>query len=267
VLRVTRLPGASTTAVHCLHLSDGTRLVSRRYAWPGFLQAEPAAPAREVDALRLAFSAALPVPEVVATDLTGNEVGDQVPLVLMTFLPGRAVAAPDLGRLAEVAAAIHAVEPAGFPHDYFPWYQGSKVGPPAMSTWPALWEAAIEVWTGAVPDYRPTFVHRDFHPGNVLWTRGRVTGVVDWANACRGPWGCDIAHCRANLTGLSGLGDADRFLAAYESITGTTYDPYWEVASVLEHGPSDWTAESVAESEPRLARALASMARLPPRRG
>jgi hypothetical protein len=32
------------------------------------------------------------------------------------------------------------------------------------------------------PDYRACFLHRDFHPGNVLFTGDglRISGVVDW---------------------------------------------------------------------------------------
>src|SRR5271163_1466098 len=76
VVGVVRLPGASSTAIHAVALSDGRRLVLRRYSWPGFLESEPAAPARELDALRLARDASLPVPEVVAADIDGSAVGD-----------------------------------------------------------------------------------------------------------------------------------------------------------------------------------------------
>jgi aminoglycoside phosphotransferase (APT) family kinase protein len=265
VVRAKRLPGASSTSIHGLYLSDGTRLVLRRYVWPGFIEAEPIAPRREVDALRFAFSRGLPVPEVVAADTTGTEIGDGVPALLMTFIAGRAVAVPDLDRLAEVAAAIHDTEPGDLGHDYFPWYGGAMTRPPVATRWPELWETALGLWHDAVPAYTPTFIHRDFHPGNVLWLRGRVSGVVDWPNACRGPWGCDVAHCRANLISLSGPEAADGFLASYEALTGRTYDRYWELASILEHGPSHWQPAQLAESEPYLARAVESIATLPSR--
>ena len=48
------------------------------------------------------------------------------------------------------------------------------------------------------------------------------------------------------------------FLAEYQSITGETMDPYWEIASVLEHSPASWTPERVARSERRLAAAVAA---------
>jgi Ser/Thr protein kinase RdoA (MazF antagonist) len=196
------------------------------------------------------------VPEVLAADVTGAVVGDGVPAILMTLVPGRAVGVPDLERLARVAATIHDVDPKGFGHDYFPWCQEATSGPPPSARRPELWHAAIDRWLNHPPGYRGAFIHRDFHPGNVMWSRGVSTGVVDWAEACRGPWGCDVAHCRAQLIQLGGPEVADRFLDAYEALTGGKLDPYWEIASVLEHGPSHWNPVNVAESEPRLERAL-----------
>jgi aminoglycoside phosphotransferase (APT) family kinase protein len=193
---------------------------------------------------------------MIAADITGEQVGDGIPVLLMTFIAGRALPDPDPFRLAEVVADIHDIDPDGFAHDYFPWYQGTMTTPPPVATSPVLWERAIELWHSAMPAYTPTFIHRDFHPGNVHWLWGRLAGVLDWANACRGPRGCDLAHCRGNLLDLGGLDAADRFVAAYRSITGEPYQPYWEMASILESDPSDWTKDSVADAEPRLARAV-----------
>lgn len=266
LVRVRRLAGASSTAVHGVYFADGTRLVLRRYVWPGFLEDEPIAPEREVDNLRFASRHGLSTPELVAADVSGTEIGDGVPALLMTFLPGRAMAAPDTERLARVAAAIHDADPVGLGHDYFPWYQGTTVAPPPESTWPRLWEVAIELWHGAAPAYTPSFIHRDFHPGNVLWWREQAAGVVDWANACAGPRGCDVATCRANLIDLAGPRAADDFQHAYESLTGEVFHPFWEMACILENGASFWTPRHLAESEPYLARAVAAQVELPARR-
>ena len=266
VVRIRRLQGASSAAVHGLYLSDGSRVVLRRYVWRHYLEAEPDAPPREVDVLRFASTRGLPAPGVIAADPTGQEIGDGVPVLLMTFLPGRAVAVPDLADLAALAASIHAFDADDLGYEYFRWYDGTMARPPAATEWPALWETAIELWRDAMPPYRPAFIHRDYHPGNVLWARGRVSGVVDWVNGCRGPSGCDVAHCRDNLISLSGWEAADRFLATYESVTGETYHPYWEIASELEHGPSWWTPRQLAQSEPRLAKALQALGHVPSRR-
>jgi aminoglycoside phosphotransferase (APT) family kinase protein len=259
VTGVRRLAGASSTAVHGLVLADGRRVVLRRYAWAAYMQAEPDAPQREVDSLVFARAHALAVPDVLAADVTGHEVGDGVPALLMSFVPGRAIAVPDLTSLAEVAATIHSLDADGFAHEYFPWYADTTLAPPPGSAQPSLWTRAIELWHTAMPPYEPRFIHRDFHPGNVLWSRGRPTGIVDWPNGCRGPRGCDVAHCRTNLISLSGEGAADTFTAAYESLTGERHHPFWELAAVLEHGPSWWTEAQLEEMEPRLARAVADL--------
>ena len=260
VERFRRLPGASTAAVHRLDLNDGTTVVVRRYLWKGFLEAEPDAPSREVACMRFAATAGLAVPEVIATDPAGVAIGDGVPTILMSFLRGRAVAVPNLRLLAEVAASIHAVDADGLGHDHFPWYVTEMTTPPPGSSSPRLWERAIEFRQTRPATYTPTLIHRDFHPGNIMWLRGELSGIVDWANACQGPVGCDLAHCRSNLRELEGIATGDRFVAAYRSLTGTDLHPYWILAGHLEHGHDHWTPERLARDEPDLAAALAALA-------
>ncbi len=256
IVRWRRLPGASTSAVHRLLFADGSSAVLRRYVWRWVLEDEPNVPQREVDSLRFAARHELPVPHVLAYDIDGAAIGDVTPALLMTHVPGSPVPAPDLRALAAVAAAIHTVDASPFAHRYFPWYGGALTDAPGGATDDRLWRRAIEVWHSQMPTYRPGLLHRDFHPGNVLWKRG-AAHVVDWANACAGPWGCDIAHCRDNLIRLAGFDAADQFLLRYRELTGVDYDPYWEIASVLEHSASSFHAERIAISEIRLGVAVA----------
>jgi Ser/Thr protein kinase RdoA (MazF antagonist) len=259
VLRWKRLPGASTSAVHRLVLADGSFAVLRRYVWPWVLEDEPETPQREIEALRFARRNELPTPQVLAVDADGTSVGDGVPALVMSLVPGRAVPSPDLHALATVAAGIHAIDASTFAHRYFPWYRGALTDAPPGSTDRQLWRRAIEIWHTQMPAYRLGFLHRDFHPGNVLW-KGDLASVVDWASGCAGPWGCDVAHCRDNLIGLSGFDDADRFLRRYREVTGADYDPYWEIASVLEHSPASFNDQRIAVSETRLRPAVAQYA-------
>lgn len=81
------------------------------------------------------------------------------------------------------------------------------------------------------------FIHRDYHPGNVLWLGPRVCGIVDWVNASLGSPEADVGHCRANLVGHLGPGDitdtADRFLQLYMAASDRDhYHPYWDIAAV-----------------------------------
>lgn len=261
VVGVRRLAGASTSAVHRLVLAGGTSVVLRRYVWPAVLDDDPVAPRREADALVFGAAAGLPAPGLVAADLSGEDVGDGIPALVTVFLPGRAVAVPDLDRLAELAATIHAVEPDGFPYVYSDWFGGAPKRPPTNATRPDLWEQAADVVASGAPPHRAVFLHRDFHPGNVLWRRGRCSGVVDWVNACVGPAGCDVGHCRGNLVRLDGVDAADWFRSAYEAVAAEPYHPYWDVADVFEHGASPWSRREIAEGEVRLDRALAELGR------
>ncbi len=257
VVSVRRLPGASSTAVHAVVLAGGATLVLRRYVWDSFRIDEPEAPVREVEALDYARRHGLPVPAVIAADPTGLEGGDGVPAILMARVPGRALPSPDVRGLAALAAQVHSVDGAGFGHRYFPWCRDTSTRPPRACRRPELWERALELWRSAEPPYQACFVHRDFHPGNVLWSRGGAAGLVDWANACVGPAGIDIATCRWNLQDWASEEAADDFVAAYEEMTGTRHHPYWDVAKIVE---DDWdridSPERVRVAETLLAQAL-----------
>lgn len=254
-----RMPGASTSAVHAVRLSDGTVVVLRRWVWPWVLLDEPVIVRRELDALAVAESAGLPAPRVVAADPTGERIGDGVPVVVMSRLPGRAMRATDVRRLAEAAAGIHRVNAGGLRHDYFRWCLGELTAPPSGASEPRLWDRALALRATGMPDYRSCFIHRDYHPGNVLWRRGVVSGVVDWTDACRGPWECDIATCRANLRRLAGPQQAEEFLDAYVALTGRSFHPYWDLNHLLENGAEHWTPDVVRETEPVLRQIVSEL--------
>lgn len=213
------------------------------------------APTREVEALDYARRHGLPVPAVVAADPSGTDIGDGFPVLLMARVPGRAQTVSDA--LAALAAQVHAVSGFGVGHHYFPWCRDRSTRPPRMCRRPDLWECALQLWRSAEPTYEACFTHRDFHPGNVLWFRGALTGVVDWVNACVGPADIDIATCRWNLQDWGGEETATAFVTAYEQLTGRLHHPYWDVAKIVE---DDWNLiddpEYVWAAEELLAQAL-----------
>ena len=59
-----------------------------------------------------------------------------------------------------------------------------------------------------------TFVHDDFWPGNTVWYRGRLTGVIDWTYGEVGDPRTDVAQCRLDLALINGAGVSDTFLSA-----------------------------------------------------
>jgi Ser/Thr protein kinase RdoA (MazF antagonist) len=66
--------------------------------------------------------------------------------------------------------------------------------PPGWARYPQVWQRATETCHSPPPSLPTVLVHRDFHPGNVLWRQGRISGLVDWQAACAGPAVADVAH-------------------------------------------------------------------------
>jgi aminoglycoside phosphotransferase (APT) family kinase protein len=239
VTRVIPLEGGTSSAVHEIELSDGTRLVLRRYVRTEWLEEEPDVAAREATALRLVTS--LPAPRLVKLDPDGSQTG--VPAVLMTRLAGEHDWRPDLEQLAALLPGIHALDPNGLP-EYSPYPRETRTPPPWTKN-PGLWQRAFALFDAAPPPHETTLIHRDFHPGNVLWLHGSPTGIVDWPNASAGAPQADIGHCRWNLATTQGLHAADRFLSATEH--AHDYHPYWDVVAALGgQDPSHLTQDDEA---------------------
>jgi aminoglycoside phosphotransferase (APT) family kinase protein len=240
VVSARALRGGTSSAVHLLGVEtprgDPAKVVLRRYVRPEINIEEPGIAAREARTLEHLKDAAVPAPILLGVDPRGS-VAD-VPAVLMSYLQGRVDWWPTdssrwVGLLAELLPAIHDVAlPSHEVVPLFVPYAQSSYSPPGWSLNPGVWERAFEVFHGPAPRGERVFIQRDFHPGNVLWKRGSVSGVVDWQAACAGPRSIDVGHCRANLFDY-GLRVADEFTAAWERLTGATYDPWAEVVSIV----------------------------------
>ena len=231
------LRGGMSSAMYAIELngSNEASLALRCYVRPELNEEEPDLAARETAALEVAAIANLPTPELIAVDPAGEAVG--VPAVLMTLLPGDVVWDPKgpvrwLRRLAEALPEIHQVEETNPGLGRYFNYEQESYEPPRWASDPSMWERAIEIFHGPILDRDRCFVHRDYHPGNVLWRRGRITGVVDWQSACTGPPSIDIAHCRANL--LRYAPDlADVYTRFAEDTTGRPFQRWADIATLI----------------------------------
>lgn len=242
VVGATVMRGATSSRLDDVEVEDGrTRrhVVLRRFTDESWVKREPDLAVREGVSLQHAKTAGLPAPAAIAVDARGEECG--VPATLVEKVEGSVVLDPPntgewLRGLAESAAQIHRVEASGFRWKYRRYNEGERLNVPAWSKEQNAWKRAIEIVVGPAPSYRECFVHRDYHPSNVLWRDGSVSGVVDWVNGCRGPAGIDVAWCRHNLANLHGVQMADEFLDAYLAAAGSEfeYDPYWDLMSVVE---------------------------------
>ncbi len=234
------LVGATSSEVHRILIDGGPNVVLRLFTNAEWLAMEPDLAEHEATALEVAAGLEVPTPELLAVDPTGSEAG--TPALLMSELPGLVVLRPPdkepwLTGLAEAMAILHNFEVPGFPWKYRVWQNLDRLTVPYWSGRPALWEEVIDQVGPGAPPFSARFIHRDFHPTNVLWSEGRVSGIVDWVNACWGPPGVDLAHCRLNLTAMYGLEVAEDFAARYRALTNRSPDPIWDLIALIEWLP------------------------------
>jgi aminoglycoside phosphotransferase (APT) family kinase protein len=241
VVTVRRLTGGIASSVHQLCVVDaksGThRLVLKR--WLGEDQVGALAEfERERTALVALEHTDLPAPRLVASSPEG---ADGCPAVLMTRVRGRVDLVPReprrwLSQMATTLARIHAAQvevPA------IPWWRAERQGAvPVWSTRPELWEAAGRILEGPAPS-ESCFIHGDYQHFNLLWARGRLTGVVDWAWAGLGHPARDVGHCRLNLAVLYSADLAHQLAAAYEAEAGRKVETWWDLHEIFRYS-DEW---------------------------
>ena len=247
VVSARRLRPGSWHVNHAVEVADGSgnthRLVLRRWARPGWAADDPDyTPDREARVLGLLAPTPVPAPEVIAADPAGTHC--DVPALLLARLPGHPPRPADTAgsgfcrQLAETLAMIHdAGRAAGAQlNPYRLYYDRERAAPVRWMTGAPVWARAIAVVREQPPPADMTMIHRDYHPENTLWSRRRLTGVVDWTQASWGPPQLDLAHMRWNLAADHGARAADQFLACYRATTGTTMtdQPYWDLVSLLD---------------------------------
>ena len=239
-----RMTGGVASVVHRLTIDRGGYrevLVLRQYEH-GFLAhmgSETAALVRdEFATLHAVHDAGLPAPEPVAADPDGCRSGGH-PAILMTRLAGRV----DVTRPTRRAGCARSPRwPCGSmmrrSRRRRHFGAGSMRPPrwsPPSATRPAVWEAAFGILRQRAPEPATCFIHRDLQHFNLLWRRGRLTGVVDWATSCTGPADFDIGHCRLNLAVLFGADWAERLRLAYEAEAGRAVDPWWDLYAITAY--------------------------------
>ncbi|MFF3631254.1 phosphotransferase family protein [Streptomyces sp. NPDC002164] len=252
---VEQLRGGWTSWMRRVDVSgpQGARvLVLRSFVKPFYVRHAPGLLTREADVLRLlADGTGVPAARLVAVDARAEHCDH--PSLLMTLLPGRVrvddAGAPErIGPLARQLADIHAVRVthANRPRTYQAWTAPGRVQVPAATGRAGLWRRAVDVIRREPPSYEPRFLHRDFHPGNVLFAESgagvRVSGVVDWVETSWGPADLDVAHCSTALALLHGVSTGMGFAGQYTCAGGRLADDdadhlYWRLLDALAYAP------------------------------
>lgn len=232
-------------------------VVLRSFVKPFYLQHAEGLLTREAGVLRLLEGTDVPAATLLDVDATAKHC--DYPSLLMSLLPGSVRLADQeavqrLDLLARQLLVIHRVQVSAEtqPRPYQAWTTAERVSLPAATERPELWRRAVDVIRRQPPDYLPCFLHRDFHPGNILFDGNgndlRISGVVDWVETSWGPADLDVAHCSTALALLHGvpvgMSFADRYVAAGGTLAGDqAAHLYWRLLDALAFAPD---AEKVA---------------------
>jgi aminoglycoside phosphotransferase (APT) family kinase protein len=242
VVRWKRLTGGLTSFVHAVTVERNGRREKYVLRWwmPGgewhqwIIRAVP----KEAAVLTKLEGSGIPAPRVIGSTMDPAVGG---PALLMTHLPGKVHLLPRdrerwLRQMAQMLARVHALALDG--KGFESWLDPGQLSPPPDASRTDVWREAIALMAKGRKPTRTCFLHRDYQHFNMLWSRERLTGIVDWSEACIGPPAIDVGHCRLNLTVLFSAADADRFLAIYEAESGHRVDAWWDIHALLSYGPS-----------------------------
>jgi aminoglycoside phosphotransferase (APT) family kinase protein len=141
---------------------------------------------REVQTMRAAAEAGIPVPHVVRQGIWENR-----PVLLLSWIGGKTLRDQLLAQ------------------PYLIWRLGTAFGrtqvlihsvPAPVDMNPTEWiewagdEPELKARLYDLPSRRTALLHLDYHPLNVMAHRGQISGVLDWANARAGDPRADFAR-------------------------------------------------------------------------
>ena len=241
LVRTRRLPGGLGCRMDVLEVerADGSRwkVSLRRFVREHRFSA-PEHVTHEFDVLRLVEGAEIPAPRPLLLDAKGQYFG--VPALVLSYLPGRPLFASKnvaawTNGLARALRVVHAVTPRRFDlsglnvylrdgmRERIEQWEDTVQTDPLTAEIHRVLEAGLE----SLDFSAPTLVHDDYWPGNTIWCRGRLVGIVDWTAAELGDPRADVAQCRVDLIFSHGIEVADAFREDYERLAGRALHDLW----------------------------------------
>jgi Ser/Thr protein kinase RdoA (MazF antagonist) len=152
--------------------------------------------------------------------------------MVLSYLPGRSFHVPYnvhawVTELARGLAKVHAVTAEGYDLSWLEQHnrqtildelerrraQADAAGPLARQIIDEVERRLQNV------DLSNVLIHADFHPGNTVFVRSKLSGIVDWPEACLGDAAYDVAQCRLDLVISHEPEIADQFTDAYMTAT------------------------------------------------
>jgi aminoglycoside phosphotransferase (APT) family kinase protein len=262
VVAVTRLRGGVSSAMHLFTVDDARgerhRAVLRRWMDSEHVDGAERVE-REAHVLEQLRGTGIPTPRVLAIDPAGSSCGEAA--LLMSYLPGRVELHPAdpehwLEQLATMLVRIHNVDVRAPAAES--WLDRDSLVVPSWTKRPELWRDAIALVDEEPPRDDQTLIHHDYQHFNLLWRRGRISGVVDWVFGSTGSPTMDVGHCRLNLAVLYSPAYARRFLDLYERESGRAINPWWDVHQLLVYLPG-WGEFLQRQAGPRTVVDFAGM--------
>ena len=232
-----RMLGGIASTVHRLSLrlrgGTATHVVLKRFTDPEWGDTQ-AMVRNESAALAAIEATAVPAPRLLGASPDGADT-DGVPSLLMTRAPGRVWLTPHdldawIRQLAAVLPSLHASAAGALTRQL---EDHDPLTVPASASRPDIWIAAKQLMETEPPSGEAVFVHGDYQHFNVLWSRGRLSALVDWSSAQVASPDLDVGHCRLNLAVLYSAEVAERFRHAYEAEAGRRVAPWWDVHQLL----------------------------------
>jgi len=216
---------------------DGSRwqVALRRFVNPHRFST-PEHVAHEFAILQLAEIGGIPAPRPILLDVEGEYFG--VPTIVLSFLPGKPIFPTSnigawVGALAGALHTVHDVTPDRYDLSALGVYLRDGMRERIRTDAFRSVELAADVYDVLERDLdridfsRPTLVHDDFWPGNTIWYRRRLQGIIDWTTAEVGDPRADVAQCRIDLTISHDIEVAEAFREAYERLAGRSLAHLW----------------------------------------
>ena len=238
----TPIEGATTAQLWKLETAEQTYVI-KAFTNPGFVAEYPDCVEHAASAMaHVQEYSELAAPTIVGADPSGDIAG--CPVLMMTMARGAPIGAPTrklFDRIIDVAEQIHAIPAAGFAWAHHRYNEPDCVFAPSWFSDPGLFAELAARSASAQSD--EVFIHRDFHPGNLLVSDEAVTGIVDWDYACVGPSGEDYGRTWLNLANDYG----ERIGQVFASRAARRLDPHWVAASWLDWLPFYENADRVEQ--------------------
>jgi hypothetical protein len=193
----------------------------------------------EATAIAAVEATVVPAPRLLGVSPDGADT-DGAPSLLMTRAAGRVWLTPHdldawIRQLATLLPMLHAGSADVWTHQR---RDPDALVVPRSALRPDVWAAARNLIATEPPKSELVLTHGDYQHFNVLWSRGRLSALVDWSSSRVAPADLDVGHCRLNLAVLFSQEVAEDFRRAYESEAGRPVEPWWDVHQLLAYSES-----------------------------